>query len=417
MFRTIGITISAILAVASGRTANADAAPGESALVSGVPGAQLSSEATRIQGHDPELPHWLLRELSLPANVGDNIDAFSTAGAVWVTAPTDSSLLQGATEDDAIVFYHGDHLGSSNVMTDRMGNLVQETAHYPFGTARHSHTSASPFRAPYGFTQKEQDRESDLHYFEARYLAAGNSRFLSPDPKFANPAMLSKAELAAYQAQPQKINVYTYVLNNPMIYHDPNGLDNKSTPNATEKNQTVQDLDSISQYSGYGDNAFSTLDQLLGASNVKAATAASPYLKGGSAITSGVSVISSGMSFAADPSAESGNNFVKTAAIAGVQVCLPGVGLGLAVGDLTLGHVYKNTPIIHDAANKKGAQIEAVTGSRVLGGMAAADQAVGNTIFKVGAMIAIGAGGGGAMGAQVVEEKIDRAIAWASGIR
>jgi RHS repeat-associated protein len=113
-------------------------------------------------------------------------------------------------------------------VTDRHGAIVQETAYFPFGGVRHSHGSAVPSRQPYGFTGKEQDSESDLHYFEARYLAGTLARFVTPDPKFANPAMLSSNELASYLSKPQKANAYAYVLNNPLIYTDPTGLDEET---------------------------------------------------------------------------------------------------------------------------------------------------------------------------------------------
>src|SRR5262249_20640901 len=40
---------------------------------------------------------------------------------------------------DRIRYYHPDHLGSSSVMTDAEGTLVEETAFYPFGEPRNEH--------------------------------------------------------------------------------------------------------------------------------------------------------------------------------------------------------------------------------------------------------------------------------------
>ena len=127
-----------------------------------------------------------------------------------------------------IRYYHQDHLGSSSVMTDAAGVLVEETAFHPFGVSRHEHRLGR-FEEPYQFTQKERDRESGLHYFEARYLAAVFGRFASPDLKYANPGELSPQELPAFLGQPQKINLYAYALNNPVRYNDPTGLDETET--------------------------------------------------------------------------------------------------------------------------------------------------------------------------------------------
>jgi RHS repeat-associated protein len=65
-------------------------------------------------------------------------------------------------------------------------------------------------------TGKERDAESGNDYFEARYFGSSMGRFLSPDPSqlyFADPT------------NPQSFNLYSYVLNNPLVNVDPDGLD------------------------------------------------------------------------------------------------------------------------------------------------------------------------------------------------
>ena len=123
-----------------------------------------------------------------------------------------------------IRYYHQDHLGSSSVMTDTDGALVEETAFYPFGIQRHEHRLRQ-VEEPYKFTQKERDPESGLHYFEARYLAGGLARFMTQDPMYANPDALAAEDAAAFLATPQKMNMYAYAGNNPLSYVDPTGLD------------------------------------------------------------------------------------------------------------------------------------------------------------------------------------------------
>jgi RHS repeat-associated protein len=61
------------------------------------------------------------------------------------------------------------------------------------------------------FTQKERDNETGLDYFGARYYASAQGRFTSADSyggSFVNP---------------QTLNLYTYVRNNPLKYVDPTG--------------------------------------------------------------------------------------------------------------------------------------------------------------------------------------------------
>src|SRR5205823_5123813 len=57
-------------------------------------------------------------------------------GAFYAQAPGPLDL---ALPDPALSlrFYHQDHLGSSSGLTDAQGNLVEETANYPFGYPRH----------------------------------------------------------------------------------------------------------------------------------------------------------------------------------------------------------------------------------------------------------------------------------------
>lgn len=65
------------------------------------------------------------------------------------------------------------------------------------------------------FTGKERDTELGLDYFSSRYYGNSMGRFMSPDPSglyFAAPE------------NPQTLNLYSYVGNNPLYYTDPSGL-------------------------------------------------------------------------------------------------------------------------------------------------------------------------------------------------
>jgi RHS repeat-associated protein len=66
---------------------------------------------------------------------------------------------------------------------------------------------------PPHFTGKERDYESNLDNFGARYDASSLGRFTSPDP------------LAGHTEDPQTLNRYAYVRNNPINLTDPTGLD------------------------------------------------------------------------------------------------------------------------------------------------------------------------------------------------
>jgi RHS repeat-associated protein len=68
------------------------------------------------------------------------------------------------------------------------------------------------------FTGKERDAETNLDYFGARYYASSLGRFLSSDPVlFKN----------SWKSDPQRINLYAYVRNNPLLFFDPDGRELK----------------------------------------------------------------------------------------------------------------------------------------------------------------------------------------------
>ena len=124
--------------------------------------------------------------------------------------------------DLQVRYYHQDHLGSSSVITDARGALVEETAYHPFGVSRNQLGTRTPPES-YLFTQKERDKESRLHYFESRFFSAGLSRFLTADEKFLNLETFSKQQRDAVLREPQKLNIYSYVQNNPLNFVDPSG--------------------------------------------------------------------------------------------------------------------------------------------------------------------------------------------------
>jgi RHS repeat-associated protein len=111
-------------------------------------------------------------------------------------------------------FFHKDHLGSSTVMTDASGAVIESTEYAPFGSQRvHTGTNTSDYR----YTDQELDAENGLYNYNARLYDPFIGRFISADTIVPQPY------------NPQSLNRYSYVLNNPLIYIDPSGHHN-STP-------------------------------------------------------------------------------------------------------------------------------------------------------------------------------------------
>ncbi|MCD6165077.1 RHS repeat-associated core domain-containing protein, partial [bacterium] len=103
------------------------------------------------------------------------------------------------------VYYLKDHLGSTRVVVDEDGDVVESYDYYPFGLA--SRTSGGG--TVYKFTEKELDNETDFYYFGARYYDPEVGRWLSVDPlSVLDPGVSS----------------YAYVGNNPLNRIDLFGL-------------------------------------------------------------------------------------------------------------------------------------------------------------------------------------------------
>jgi RHS repeat-associated protein len=105
-----------------------------------------------------------------------------------------------------IYYYHNDHLGTPLAMTDTSGDIVWKAAYNPFGKAEvdPSSTITNNFRFPGQY----YDAESGLHYNWHRYYDPGTGRYMTADP------IGIKGD----------INLYSYVINNPIKFIDPYGL-------------------------------------------------------------------------------------------------------------------------------------------------------------------------------------------------
>jgi len=125
--------------------------------------------------------------------------------------------LLGTYDKDGLHFYFNDPLGSRRVQTNYAGVVEQTCQSLPFGDGLNC---TSDINAPteHHFTGKERDTESGNDYFGARYYASTMGRFLSPDWS-AKVMPVPYAKLG----NPQSLNLYSYVYNNPLSNVDPDG--------------------------------------------------------------------------------------------------------------------------------------------------------------------------------------------------
>jgi RHS repeat-associated protein len=102
--------------------------------------------------------------------------------------------------------YHHDSLQSVLGLSGHEGSLLQTMQYEPFGDTIATTGTSNDNRLHY--TGREEDPDSGLYYYRARYYDPELGRFITEDPKgFA-----------------AGINFYAYAGNNPVNYNDPLGL-------------------------------------------------------------------------------------------------------------------------------------------------------------------------------------------------
>jgi RHS repeat-associated protein len=102
-------------------------------------------------------------------------------------------------------YYHADGLGSVVTITNSAHNVIQNYQYDSFGMI----TPTTSFANNYTYTGREWDKETGLYYYRARYYDPMEGRFINKDPiSFAG----------------GDVNLYGYVLNNPLSLIDPIGL-------------------------------------------------------------------------------------------------------------------------------------------------------------------------------------------------
>ena len=128
-----------------------------------------------------------------------------------ITTGQSASYIYGPTGrvakniDELTDYYHTDHLGSTRLITDESGSIVTEVKYEPFGDSTLTGKEDNHL-----YTGKEKD-STGLYYYGARYYDPQIGRFISRDPRFGR------------LGNPQTLNRYVYVLNNPLKYRDSTG--------------------------------------------------------------------------------------------------------------------------------------------------------------------------------------------------
>jgi len=115
-------------------------------------------------------------------------------------------LIAKKDKDGNKTYFSNDHLGSTSLITNQAGSLVENTTYDPWGEIKSGGT-----KSKFLYTGQEKDSETNLNYYGARYYDSHIRRFTQPDDVIQN----------IYN--PQGLNRYSYVWNNPLRYTDPSG--------------------------------------------------------------------------------------------------------------------------------------------------------------------------------------------------
>ena len=118
---------------------------------------------------------------------------------------------------DLVRYQFNNHLGSAMMETDKDGVVITYEEYHPYGTSsyRSTKSGADLSLKRYRFSGKERDDETGFYYFGARYYAAWLGRWTSSDPA---------GFVKGY-------NLYRYCSNSPIMFFDPNGMDEKTPDN------------------------------------------------------------------------------------------------------------------------------------------------------------------------------------------
>jgi RHS repeat-associated protein len=162
------------------------------------------------------------------------LDETDTTGSVTNTNFTEYVFFGGdriARRDSSgdVFYYLADQVDSSRVIAEVASGQTTASMCYdgdfePYG-GEHAYTNTCSQN--YKFTGKERDNESGLDMFGARYYGSSLGRFMTPDWA-AKPVNVPYAHFG----NPQSLNLYSYVQNNPTTTGDPDGHDTEAEKQA-----------------------------------------------------------------------------------------------------------------------------------------------------------------------------------------
>jgi RHS repeat-associated protein len=190
-----------------------------------------------------------------------------------------------SAEKERTYYYHSDHLGSAQTVTNYKGQVHERLEYTPYGELWIDWRSdlAPEDSTPFRFPGKELDPETGLYYYGARYLDPKTSRWLSGDPAMGEYFPVAPVDDEAKKRNGNlpgqggvfnyvNLHAYHYAGNNPVKYVDPDGealttLIKSGSAGSISSEGTYQDFNNyykiISAKHEYSSNFFDKINNLI----------------------------------------------------------------------------------------------------------------------------------------------------------
>ncbi len=139
------------------------------------------------------------------------------------------SVLAWSPAQAATYYYHNDHLGTPQVLTDKDQQVVWQAEYEPFGEATET---LSIVEQNLRFPGQYFDRETGLHYNYFRDYDPSTGRYIQSDPRgillnFSDPQRQITTQVGLPIPEYKYVNglnhLYGYASQNPLMYTDPTG--------------------------------------------------------------------------------------------------------------------------------------------------------------------------------------------------
>ena len=140
-----------------------------------------------------------------------------------------------------VLYQHGDHLGSSHVVSQVDGSFFNQEEYYPYGET----SFGSYARKRYRYTGKQRDEENGLYYHGARYYAPWLARWISCDPAGAVDGL----------------NPYAYTQNNPIRFTDATGTRREEEQSIYKVEAPIDPLEQAARLHGMTEGRLETLQR------------------------------------------------------------------------------------------------------------------------------------------------------------